>query len=149
MSYKGNMINNLKQCHVFNAFINFFSRHTFYSVLNSGINLQCQQILICKTCSYQIQVCYKIIKFLLNLCTMNCSELFHFCLKLLSCLCMITRNFCLDIGKTFGTTIVQIRNEVLGFVQILVDQVKSIPIVTNFKEQYKHVSKHFILIFGK
>jgi len=34
MSYKGNMINISKQCRVFNAFLSFFSRHTFYSALN-------------------------------------------------------------------------------------------------------------------
>ena len=94
-------------------------------------------------------MCYKITKFLLNLSTINCSELFHFCLKVSSCLYVITVNFCLDTGKTFGRTIIKIRNEVLGFVHVLVDQVKSIPIVANFKEQYTHVSKHFILIVGK
>jgi len=65
---------------------------------------------------------------------------------------MFICNYCsffLDTGKIFGRTVIQIRNEVLSFVRALVDQVKSIPIVTNFKEQYTHVSKHFILIVGK
>jgi hypothetical protein len=57
--------------------------------------------------------------------------------------------FCLDVGKIVGTTVVQIRNEVLEFVRVLVDQVKSIPIVSNFREQYKQVSKHCILVVGK
>jgi len=38
-------------------------------------------------------MCYKIIKVLLNLSTINCSELFHFCLKVSSCLYVITDNF--------------------------------------------------------
>lgn len=57
--------------------------------------------------------------------------------------------FCLDIGKIVGTTVVQIRNEVLGFVRVLVDQVKSTPLVSNLKEYYKQVSKQFILIVWK
>jgi hypothetical protein len=57
--------------------------------------------------------------------------------------------FCLDTGKTFGTAFVQIRKEVFGFVQVLIEQVKSIPIITNIKEQYKQVSKYWILIVWK
>jgi hypothetical protein len=37
--------------------------------------------------------CYKIIKFVLNMITLNCSEFFHFCLEMSSCLYMITGNF--------------------------------------------------------
>jgi hypothetical protein len=54
--------------------------------------------------------------------------------------------FCLDIGKIVGTTVVQIRNEVLDFVRVLVEQVRALPIYGNLKEQYKHVSK-FLFIY--
>jgi len=50
----------------------------------------------------------------------------------------VVQEFVEDTGKTFGTAVVQIRNQVLAFVQVLVDQVKSIPIIASFKEQYKH-----------
>jgi hypothetical protein len=53
---------------------------------------------------------------------------------------------CSDIGKIVGKTVVQIRNEVLDFVRVLVDQVKALPLYGNLKEQYKHVSK-FLFIY--
>jgi hypothetical protein len=62
---------------------------------------------------------------------------------------MITGNFFSDTGKTFGKAVVQIRGEVFGFVQVLVDQVTGIPIITNFKEQCKQVSNHCILFVSK
>jgi hypothetical protein len=52
---------------------------------------------------------------------------------------------CIDVGKNVGKTVVQIRNEVLGFVRVLLDQVKALPIYDNFKEQYKQVSKFLFM----
>lgn len=54
---------------------------------------------------------------------------------------------CLDIGKIVGKTVVQIRNEVLDFVRVLVDQVKALPVYGSIKEQYKHVSKFLFISY--
>jgi len=48
-----------------------------------------------------IGVCYKIIKFLLNSSTIDCSELFDFCLKVSSFLYVITVHFLFRYWKDF------------------------------------------------
>jgi hypothetical protein len=70
---------------------------------------------------------------------MHFSILFY---SVIMCICLI---FCLDIGKIIGKTVVQIRNEVLDFVRAVVEQVRTLPIYGNLKEQYKHVSKFFFI----
>ncbi|PNF29921.1 hypothetical protein B7P43_G07271 [Cryptotermes secundus] len=60
----------------------------------------------------------------------------------------VLQEFVEDTGKIVGKTVVQIRNEVLDFVRVLVDQVKALPVYGNIKEQYKHfvsqLSQHLL-----
>ncbi|PSN46736.1 Apolipophorin [Blattella germanica] len=60
----------------------------------------------------------------------------------------VVKDFIEDVGKIIGTTVVQVRNEVVGFFKVLLEQLKALPIVANFKEQYSHfvsqLSQHLV-----
>lgn len=47
----------------------------------------------------------------------------------------VFKEFVEDNGKNFGRKVIKIRNEVLGFVNGLVDKVKSINIIEKLKEK--------------
>ena len=46
----------------------------------------------------------------------------------------------LDIGKIIGNTFIQVRNELVGFVKIIVEQLRTLPAFHALKEQVDQVS---------